>query len=96
MNTHSILYGNEYMTLYPDGSVSRPAIKMAASGSWKITGAVTRNNFGHVTRHYTLADILANPSGIPWRFKNGKQKTFVTDLDHGAHREWRCPTHSIS
>lgn len=90
-----IEYGNETMLLQPDGCVSRPAIGMKASGQWRITGAVERNNFGHVVRRYTLAELLANPRVIPWRFANGKQRTFVQDLDYGTRREWRSPTHSI-
>lgn len=91
----TIVHGNEYMGLYADGSIDRPAINMPPSGQWKIIGAVTLNNLGGVVRRYSLADILANPSAIPWQFKNGKQKTFVEDLDHGTRRRWASPTHYI-
>ena len=91
----TILKGSEYMTLHENGDISRPEIKMKASGNWKISGAVTRNNLGHVTKFYSLAEILDNPAKIPWQHANGKQKTFVCDLDHGTNREWRNPTHSI-
>ena len=94
--TRTIRYGSEYMTLHDSGEISRPAINMKASGQWLVTGAVTRNNFGHVINRYSLADILRDPRSIPWQFANGSQKTFVTDLDHGTHREWRSPGHSIS
>ncbi len=92
----TIIKGSEYMTLHENGDISRPAIGMKASSKWKIVGAVTRNNFGHVTANYSLDDILNNPRSIPWQFANGKQKTFIVDLDHGSNREWRCPTHSVS
>lgn len=91
----TIVYGGEYMGLYADGSIDRPKINMPPSGDWKVTGAVTVNNFGHVVRRYSLAEILANPSAIPWQHKNGKQMTFVTDLDHGSKRMWASPTHYI-
>ena len=93
--TRIIQYGGEYMTLQDDGCIARPAIGMKANGQWRITGAVERNNLGGVVRRYTFAEILADGPRIPWRFKNGKQRTFIRDLDHGTMREWRSPRHSI-
>jgi hypothetical protein len=84
------------MELHETGAITRPAIGMnTASNNWIVTGAVTRNNFGHVTRRYSLADILSNPGAIPWQHGNGEQKTFIQDIDHGTPREWRNPTHSV-
>ena len=77
------------------GFVSRPAIDMEASGQWQIIGAVTLNNFGQVVRRYSQVEVLTNPTSIPWRHKNGKQKTHVVDLDHGTRRTWMSPTHEI-
>jgi len=90
----TIVSGSEYMTLNEDGTITRKTWK--GSQAWKVTGAVTRNNFGGITQRWTLADILNNPSVIPWRFKNGKQHTFLRDLDHGTMREWRSPQHWVS
>lgn len=90
----TIIYGNEYMDLYDDGSIGRPSIGMSPSGKWRITGAATINNFGKVVKLYSLADILRDPGAIPWKFKNGVQHTFVRDIDHGTYREWRTP-HAI-
>lgn len=90
-----IYHGIEVMRLHEDGTVSRPAIGMKASGHWLITGAVTRNNLGVIVRRYSLAELLSNPRVIPWQFANGKQRTFVQDLDHGTRREWCSPTYSI-
>jgi len=90
-----IVKGDEYMHLYSDGAVARPAINMPPSGEWRITGAVTLNNFGGVVRRYSLAEILADPKSIPWQFKNGNQRTHVQDLDHGTRRQWNSPTHYI-
>ena len=91
----SIKRGDEWMRLHADGCISRPSIKMGPSGQWKVIGAVERNNFGHVVRRFTLAQILDNPSSIPWRFKNGRQRVFIRDLDHGTMREWARPGHYI-
>lgn len=68
---------------------------VTGSDSWRITGAVTLNNFGRETCRYTLADILADPSAIPWKHKNGKQKTHLTDFDHGTGRLWGSPGHRV-
>ena len=94
----SIQHGGEWMTLYPDGSIGRPEIGMAPSGTWKITGAVEYNNLGGVVRTYTLGEILHGrvDSAGGWKFKNGKQRTFVRDFDHGTMREWRSPGHRIT
>ena len=88
--------GSEIMHLHADGAVSRPAIKMLPSGQWMITGAREYNNFGGCNRRYTLADILNRGETIPWKFQNGKQRTFITDLDHGTAREWRSPGHGVA
>ena len=85
-------------TIHDDGQVQRhdvPPPYNQPSGQWKITGAETRNNFGYVTRRYTLAEILADPRAIPWKHKNGKQRTYLTDLDHGTHRTWGNPDHYV-
>jgi hypothetical protein len=85
-------------TLHDNGQIQRhdvPPPYNQPSGQWTVTGAVTLNNFGHVTRRYTLAGILADPGAIPWKHKNGKQKTHITDLDHGTRRMWGSPGHSV-
>jgi len=88
-------YGDEYMGVTAAGLIGRPAIGMAPSGQWKLLGAVERNNLGGWVRSWTLAEIRAAPESIPWRFKNGKQRVFIRDLDHGAVREWRSPQHRL-
>ena len=92
----TIQHGSEYMEMDTDGYVNRPQIGMKASGKWRITGAVERNNFGHVTARLTLADVKSACNSLNWKHKNGKQRIFVTDTDHGTAREWRSPGHSIS
>jgi len=85
-------------TIHDDGNVQRhdvPSPYDQPSGQWRITGAVTRNNFGYITRRYSLAEVLADPAAIPWKSGNGKQRTFLTDYDHGTNREWRNPGHFV-
>jgi hypothetical protein len=95
MKTKTIQYGSEYMTLHPDGCITRPEIGMnTPSGQWRVTGAVRFNNFGRPVERFTLADILAGK--IAWKHKNGSQRVHVTDLDHGTNRTWMSPSHSIS
>lgn len=63
------------------------------SDSWKVLGAVEyKTVFGRSVeiRHYTVADIRQGQ--VPWRFKNGTQRCFLIDLDHGHRRVWMSPT----
>lgn len=92
----SIISGTETMMLHDNGDISRPSIGMGPSGQWRCVGAVERNNFGRQVRVYTLRQILDNPASIPWRYKNGSQRTFLCDFDHGSMREWRTPPHHVS
>ena len=87
--------GDEWLDLYDDGCIGHPEKGVAPSGSWLVIGAVTRNNFGTVTRRYSLADILRDPGSIPWHHANGRQKTFIQDYDHGFGREWCSPGHRV-
>ncbi len=86
-------------TIHDNGDVQRhdvPPPYNRPSGQWQITGAVMMNNFGHITRRYTLAEVLDNPSVIPWKFGNGKPRVFLTDFDHGAHRIRISPQQWVS
>jgi hypothetical protein len=83
-------------TIHESGEVQRRDVPDSqADGNWTITGAVERNNLGGVVRHWTLAQIIADPSVIPWKFKNGTQRTCLTDLDHGIHREMVSPSYTV-
>jgi hypothetical protein len=88
----TIRHGNEFWRLHDDGCITRPGIFSTPSGKWRVVGAVRRNNFGHIVGRFTLEDILRG--GIQWKHKNGAQRVFVQDFDHGSIREWRTP-HSI-
>ena len=83
-------------TILENGNVQRNDVEgFQPSGKWVITGAVERNNLGGVVRTYTLAEVLANPSAIPWKHKNGTQRTCLTDIDHGTRREMASPSYTV-
>ena len=85
-------------TIHENGNVQRhdvPPPYNEPSGQWRITGAVERNNFGNEVRRWTLAEILDDPSAIPWQFANGHQRVFLTDYDHGTHRELASPGYTV-
>ncbi len=86
-------------TIHPDGRIQRhdvPSPYNQPSDTWKVTGAVTLNNFGHPVRYWTLQEILDDPGQIPWKHKNGKQKTHLMDIDHGTRRMRGSPDHSVT
>lgn len=89
----TIYKSGKYMTLHDNGQISHK--NWQASEQWRITGAVRFNNFGHEVEYYSLDQILADPSQILWRYKNGKQRVHLTDLDHGTPRTWMNPPHSV-
>lgn len=51
---------------------------------WKCTGAVTFK-FGRIHEVFTLEDLRNGKAGM-FKYKNGKQRLFITDLDHGTYR----------
>lgn len=88
----TIKYGSEYWKMHYDGKIERPGLT-PPSIDWRVIGAVEYTNFGKVKKIYTLDDI--KNGGISWQYKNGEQRVFVRDFDHGTMREWRHPKHSI-
>lgn len=88
----TIRYGGEYWKMHDSGEIERHGL-VSPSMNWRVVGAVEYTNFGRVKRRYTLEDI--KNGGIPWQYKNGKQRAFVRDFDHGTIREWKHPKHAI-
>lgn len=86
-----ILKAGEYMTLNTAGQIGREGL-WCPSDRWRVLGAVEYNNFGNIVKSYTLKDVLAG--GIVWKYKNGKQKVFIKDVDHGTTRQW-TDSHSV-
>lgn len=64
------------------------AVFHEGSNAWRITGAVRFNNFGVVVESVGLdtyaAMVAREPAGL--RFKNGKPRWYLTDIDHGTQR----------
>ena len=87
MRTAYIEHAGEHWYCDVAGRIERPGL-VAGSDSWRIVGAVERNNLGRVVRRYSLEQVLAGD--VAWRFKNGKQRAFIRDFDHGTIREWTC------
>lgn len=95
MKTWTIRHGNEFWLMNEAGEIQRDGDNgWKFSSSWRVLCAVTYSNHGNVTRLYTLKEICDGKE-IPWAWKNGTQRTFVRDYDHGTIREWRHPRHSI-
>ncbi len=84
VNPNSI--NRETMVLHPCGGISRPGIFEKPSKSWVVSGAVECNNFGSVVKRYSLQDVLENK--VNWKYKNGKQRACIVDIDHGTRRVW--------
>jgi hypothetical protein len=82
----TIRYGNEFWKMHDDGCITRPGIFDKPSGQWRVTGAVRLNNFGYAVEFFTLDDIKRG--GIQWKHKNGAQRVFIRDFDHGSRRQW--------
>lgn len=81
---------SRWTMLHKDGKLSNE--NAAPSGHWVLTGAIEYGRgylSGRVVRRYSLEDVLEGR--VPWFWKNGKQRCFPTDIDHGTHRVWMSP-----
>jgi len=72
------------------------------SGQWLLMGAVRTDNFGQEMErvkfvcdccHRPYPDALKQLERIQddWTWKNGSQKWYAIDYDHGSQRVWRMP-----
>lgn len=86
-----IRHGKEYMPVNSNYEITRENSKQF-SGEWKLIGAVRFNNFGHKVEEKGKSSLAAITN---WFYKNGKQKWYVIDYDHGSFRVWMSPRHSI-
>ena len=77
-----IYHGSEIFTIHENGEIERE--KWGPSGQWVCTGAVRMNNFGRIVERFSLSDVLEKR--VVFSHKNGKQRCFLTDIDHGTHR----------
>ena len=70
----------------------RPGPDSKPSDDWRMLGAVEFGRGftgGTIVRRYSMADVRAGR--VPWFFKNGKQRCFVLDEDHGTRRVQMSP-----
>lgn len=87
-----IYHRGEFMYANDRGHLSRTTsdgFKVNPSPNWRIEGAVEyRKVFGNevISKRYSLQDILDRK--VPFQYKNGKQRCFIRDYDHGACRFW--------
>lgn len=88
----SICRNGTYYHVGNDGCISythADGFKVQSSDNWRLVGAVEyKTVFGNtvVVRHYTFKDIVEKK--VPWKYKNGKQRCFIQDYDHGSFRVW--------
>jgi hypothetical protein len=78
----------ECMPIREDGCITRQGCS-DFSGEWKIVAAVRLNNFGRTVERIAWPEVLNIKD---WQFKNGAQRWFVVDFDHGSKRVWMSPT----
>lgn len=92
---------NEYFPIFEDaeGRVlfgrfgSNGELSVEPSVSWQFLGACRVKPFGHIGGLIPVQDFESIGLNRPenWRFKNGKSKFLVCDLDHGTRRIWMSP-----
>jgi hypothetical protein len=73
--------------VYEEGDIHYLApFRENPSKEWIWKGAWIKNNFGHNMFFFTPEGLLDDD--IDWQYKNGKQRLFVVDIDHGTTRNW--------
>lgn len=82
-----IITKGEMFTVNEQDQIGRPG-RVTPSDTWKLVGAV-EYRFGRVSKTYTAAEVRERQ--VPWHYKNGKQRCYVMDYDHGTRRVWMSP-----
>lgn len=77
---------NVYFNVNENNEISYNDIN--PSLNWIFDGAVRINNFGHIVKRFSADFIRQNANGLDWLHKNGKQRLFLCDIDHGTYRIW--------
>jgi hypothetical protein len=86
-----IVRGDERMDLYADGTIGRA--NWPVSRAWVCTGAVRLHDSGAVVACYDLDEVIRGR--VQWKDPDGRQRVFLTDLDHGVERVWLMPCHEV-
>ena len=84
-----IYQNGEYLPVNDKYEITRQGSE-SFSKQWELMGAVRFNNFGYVVE--TMPVTMLKEHIKDWQYKNGKQKWFIRDYDHGTHRIWMNPT----
>lgn len=85
MNKYLTWYRNGFYKLYEDGRIEKPDGYMSDGKSWKWIGLCIKKPFGRVgptiprEQCFDIVDL---------KYKNGKYRYMVVDVDHGTTRLW--------
>jgi len=85
MNIQFVTYDETYI-INDLNQFSRPKLTAQysnvglPSNDWAMTGAI-EYKFGNVFKEYSMEDVWDKK--VPWFYKNGKQRCFVVQYDHG-------------
>ena len=79
-------YRNGWYKLFKDGRIQKPDGYMSDGKSWEFKGMVRKLPFGNIGPLIPREKCFNLPEDI--RFKNGKYKYLVVDIDHGSRRIW--------
>ena len=90
--SNQIYSGSNFYQFNNKGEIYGPYVK--PSGEWLLLGAVRYNNFGTQVVERCPFKEIKKLNG-QWKYKNGKQKWYIQDLDHGTKRTWMSPDHEI-
>lgn len=83
--TYAYISQGEAHKVNERGEITRAACGWAYSGGWKVRGLVRFNNFGNVAEFIPFPQCMS-VGRAALRYKNGKPRLFLADLDHGTKR----------
>ena len=83
-------YRNGWFTLYENGQIEKPDKYTSDGKSWEFVGLVEKKPFGKVGHLIPRDEVFSNYGyyNSNLRYKNGKYRYYVVDMDHGTRRTW--------
>jgi hypothetical protein len=88
--TFTVVTARERYLVDEHGNIGRPQINLAPSGNWKALALIRYHGFG-IAETIPFAKWPERIAELNWRYKNGKPRYHMRDLDHGTTREWGEP-----
>ncbi len=86
--------------LHDGGYIERIDVLVPPTINWRALCIRRRNNFGYEVERIRLECDTCGAErmdGIQWRYKNGKPRWTLVDMDHGTIREYpildKCESH---